>query len=130
MGEQNKEQTINGASKAGGEFLQSASLDSHKQTNNQDSLPKLILLTPQFVQETLETMLHKAKPTLNEEALHQEGNWLYHLVEVKLPFSYFQRVQMSPEIARGLVLRALRRCDIPLGEESQYDRLFLLLSMD
>ena len=89
-----------------------------------------VALTPEVVMGVLEKLLCQDKPVLNDEALHQEGMRLYHLIEPVFPFQRYQGVEMSLEIARSFVLQSLRKSGSSLGDESQFDRLFLLWSRD
>ena len=83
-------------------------------------------LSPSLVIKILGTMLCSEKQFLNDEALYQEGMGLYLLIEPVIPFQSYREVGMTLEIARSLVLRALRKSDNSLGVESAFDKLFLL----
>jgi len=89
---------------------------------------KMFPLKPHVVIEVLETMLSQEKQFSSDAVLHQEGIRLYRLIEQKLPFQKFRGVEMSPEIFRSLVLQALRKCGNSLGDETQFDKLFLAWS--
>lgn len=103
--------------------------DGQKLSDNHKS--QLVAFVPQTAVAILEKMLRQDKPSLNDEALHQEGMRLYHLIEPALDFREYQGVVgMSPEIAEGLVFRALHKHGICLGIQSEFHKWFLAYSMD
>jgi hypothetical protein len=118
--------TIGGSVNTGDALVespQSVCPDNQRPTDSHTSV--WVALTPQVVMGVVETLLYQDKPTWNDEVLHLEVMRLYHLILPRLAYQEYQGVRMSLEIVEGLVLRALRKSGISLGEQNEFHKLFL-----
>lgn len=92
---------------------------------NEDVVP----LNSHTVKMILDELLRQDKPTLSDSARYQEVECIHHQISQHEIFPP-RMVRMSQSLARSWVFLALRKSGIPLGVESEFDKLFLRLTPD
>jgi len=103
------------------EPLSSGDFDGQKPQGAQSAC--YLVLNAHYVQIETEKLIQEAQPSLNGEALHQEGIRLYRQMEAHIPYNHYQRVYISSELIRSLVLHSLREAGISLGVQNSSDKL-------